>query len=76
MRLADGRRHLVGDRFTAADLAFAALSAPVLLPAAYGSPLPPPEALPDVYAREVRRFRAHPAGAFALRLYEQERQRP
>ena len=75
-RLADGRRHLAGDGFTAADLAFAALSAPVLLPAAYGAPLPPPEALPDAYAREVRRFRAHPAGAFALRLYEQERQRP
>ena len=75
-RLADGRRHLLGDRFTAADLAFAALSAPILLPAGYGAPLPPPEALPDAYAREVRRFRAHPAGVFALRLYEQERQRP
>jgi hypothetical protein len=34
------------------------------------------KALPDAYAREVRRFRAHPAGVFALRLYERERQRP
>ncbi len=75
-RLADGRRFLLGDRFTAADLAFAALAAPVLLPAAYGSPLPPPEAVPDAMAREVRRLRAHPAGLFAGRLYDEQRRGP
>ena len=31
-RLADGRRHLCGDRFTAADLTFACLAAAVVLP--------------------------------------------
>ena len=72
-RLADGRRFLLGDRFTAADLTFAALAAPMLLPAGYGSPLPPPELLPATMAETVLRLRAHPAGAFADRLYAEER---
>ncbi len=71
--LCDGRPHLCGERFTAADLAFAALSAPVLVPEAYGSPLPPLDALPAAMAAEVRRLREHDAGRFALRLYEERR---
>ncbi len=71
--LGDGRAYLTGARFTAADLAFGALSAAVLMPAAYGSPLPPLEVLPAAMAREVVRLREHPAGQFAARLYEQER---
>lgn len=72
-RVSDGRRFLLGDQFTAADLTFAALAAPMILPVRYGSPLPPPEAMPDAAAREVGRLRDHPAGVFADRLYREER---
>ena len=72
-RISDGRRYMLGDRFTAADLTFASLSAPMLVPERYGSPLPPIEMMPATMAREVRSFREHPAGAFALRLFDEER---
>lgn len=68
-RLADGRPFLCGDRFSAADLTFAAMSGPNLLPARYGTPLPPLELVPADAAEHIRAWRAHPAGAFALRLY-------
>jgi glutathione S-transferase len=72
-RLSDGRRFLFGERFSAADLTFAALAAPALLPTRYGSPLPQPPDLPAGYAREVTRLREHAAGRFAARLYDEER---
>ncbi len=72
-RIEDGRLYLCGDRFTAADLAFAALSASVLSPQQYGVPLPTLEEFPDSMAEDIREFRAHPAGKFALRMYETER---
>ena len=75
-RLADGRRYLLGDRFTAADLACAALASPVVAPPQYGTPLPQPDGMADPMAAAVRRWREHPAGAFALRLYAQERGAP
>jgi glutathione S-transferase len=73
--LGDGRPYLCGDRFTAADLTFAALSAAVIVPDRYGSPLPPLTALPAAMTSDVRRWRDHEAGAFALRLYDAERRR-
>jgi glutathione S-transferase len=75
-RLSDERPFLLGDRFTAADLTFAALAAPVLVPVGYGSPLPPPELMPPAMATEVQRLRAHPAGRFAAGLYATQRRRP
>lgn len=74
--LADGRPYLLGERFSAADLTFAALSAAVVLPPLYGVPLPPPELLDTPTRALVERARAHPAGAFALRLFEQRRAAP
>ena len=54
-RLADGRPYLCGERFTAADLTFAALAAPLVVPPEYGVPLPQPEVLPEPMADKVRR---------------------
>jgi glutathione S-transferase len=72
-RLADGRPYLCGERFTAADLTFAALAASVLMPPEYGVPLPQPEELPAAMAATVRELRAHPAGAHALAMFREER---
>jgi glutathione S-transferase len=71
--LSDGREYLCGERFGAADLTFAALSAPIVLPPQYGVALPPPEELAASTAALVRRAREHPAGSFAMRLFEQHR---
>lgn len=70
---AHGGTFLVGSTFTAADLTFASLAAPVLLPAEYGAALPPMDALPEPLSILVRELRATPAGAFALRLYRDHR---
>lgn len=72
-RLGDGRPYLCGERFSAADLAFASLAAAVLMPPEYGVPLPQPEELPATMATTVRELRAHPAGAHALKMYREER---
>lgn len=72
-RLADGRRYLCGERFTAADLTFASLAAPVLMPERYGVPMPHVEELPAHFASVTRELRAHPAGVHALTMFETER---
>jgi glutathione S-transferase len=72
-RLSDGRPYLCGERFTAADLTFAALAAAVLMPPEYGVPLPQPDELPATAAAVVRELRAHPAGAHALAMFGDER---
>jgi glutathione S-transferase len=70
-QLSDGRRYLCGERFSAADLTFAALSAAVVVPPVYGVKLPQPDALPPDMAAFVERVRAHPAGRYALTLFDQ-----
>lgn len=69
----DGRPYLCGDRFSAADLTFASLSAPMLMPPEYGVPLPQPEELPAAMAATVRELREHPAGSYALKMFREER---
>jgi glutathione S-transferase len=72
--LADGRPFLCGERFTAADLTFAALSASMIVPPVYGVTLPQPQEMQADTAELVERAREHPAGAFALSLFS-ERER-
>jgi glutathione S-transferase len=74
--LADGRAHLAGDRFSAADLAFAALAAPCVVPSVYGTPLPQPKDMPAAMAAQVEGWRAHPAGQYALRMFDEHRPPP
>ena len=74
--LSDGRRYLCGDEFTAADLTFSALAAPMLMPKGYGVRLPEPDELPPYTAEVVRELRAHPAGRHALRMFHAERRAP
>ena len=75
-RLQDGRCYLAGDRFTAADLTFASLSAPVLLPAKYRGRMPALDEVPQPMQEQVNRLRATTAGRFALRLFEEHRDSP
>jgi glutathione S-transferase len=72
-KISQSKRFLIGDSFTAADLTFAALAAPMLLPDRYGVPLPRLDEVPRAYAAMVREFRDLGAGKYALRLYEAER---
>jgi glutathione S-transferase len=72
-RLHDGRSFLTGERFTIADLAFAALAAPVLFPP--GHPFMPEAggAFPGAARQQVDAWRASAAGRFGLRLYTTQR---
>ncbi len=74
--LSDGRRFLVGERFTAADLTFAALAAPVLFPAECRAVQPALDDVPTEMREEILRFRETDAGRFALRMFSQERGYP
>ena len=72
-RLADGRSYLAGEAFTAADLTFASLAAPAVLPRNYGSPLPTLDELPGDMLMVVEECRATPAGEFALKINRDHR---
>jgi glutathione S-transferase len=71
--LGDGRRYLIGDEFSVADLTFAALAAPVILPPQYGAPLPPLDAFPAQAREQIETWRRSPPGQFALRIYAEHR---
>ncbi len=71
--LSDGRKYLLGDRFSAIDLTFAALAAPVLQPPEHHIPPAPLAALPMQMQADIRNCQATNAGEFGLSLYRQYR---
>ena len=70
--LADGRRYLVGDGFTAADLTFAALGGPLVMPPEYVW-IPGETVAPAAMRALCARMRETRPGAFALRMYRDHR---
>ncbi len=72
-RLSDGRPYLCGDRFTAADLTFAALGAPVVFPDGYGAWMPPRDEMPAGIVAYVDELADRPASAFVRRMYAAHR---
>jgi glutathione S-transferase len=67
--LADGRPYLVGERFTAADLTFAALAGPVVFPPELDAIYGRLEDAPAEVRGVVAEIRAMPAGRHVLAVY-------
>jgi glutathione S-transferase len=72
--LSDGRKYLLGDRFSAIDLTFAALAAPILQPLEAHIPPAPLDTLPAQMQAEIRHCQTTSAGEFGLRMYREYRQ--
>ncbi len=75
--LADGRRYLGGgDKITIADIAFAAVAAPMILPEEFGGVIAHIQQVPDDYRKDVIDLRTTAAGQFILRVYQEDRPMP
>ncbi len=68
--LADGRRFIGGDRPGVADIVFAALVSPLILPPNFGARLPKLEGLPEPLHKLAVACRERRAGQLALEIYE------
>ncbi|NJK73131.1 MAG: glutathione S-transferase family protein [Microcoleus sp. SU_5_6] len=71
--LASGTPYLAGDKLSAADLTFAALAAPVLLPPEHPVLVSKIEELPIEMASVIKELQATPAGVYGLGLYREHR---
>ena len=74
-RLVGGKRFLVGDTFTVADLTFASLAVPIICPDenVLMKRLVDNRNFPRATKELLDKYRATPAGQFALRLYREHR---
>lgn len=71
--LAGGKKYLVGDVFTAADLTLGALGGIMVLPPEYGFAYPPVETLPEAMRSEIEARRETPTGKYLLALFRKHR---
>jgi glutathione S-transferase len=71
--LADGRRYLIGDAFSVADLTFASLAAPILLPDKHPTKMPTLGEYGDATRAQITKWRETPAGELGMRLYRDHR---
>ena len=71
--IGDGRRYFAGDRFTVADLTFAALAAPIVMPENHPVQTFDLSLFNDAARDQINAWRRRPAGQFALRLYADDR---
>lgn len=69
----EGKRFLVGDQFTAADLTVAALGAPVIGETAFGGAVIPLELRPAAERDRAEQLRASPTGQHIQRMYREHR---
>lgn len=72
-QLADGRSYLVGDTFSAADLTFACLAAPLLRPNEHPVKSTQLDELPEEMVAIMNQLQETPAGVYGLRLFREER---
>lgn len=71
--LSDGRKYLVGNKLTLADISFASVAAPLILPDQCGSVITKINQIPDELRKVILELRATDAGQFVLRLYQEDR---
>lgn len=71
--LGDGRRYLTGEKMTAADIAFASIMAPLLIPDEFGGSIVKINEISEELRQEVYDLRATVAGQFVLGIYIEDR---
>lgn len=71
--LADGRKYLTGSTLTIADIAFASVSSPLILPEEFGGVVAKINDLPEELRKAVIELRKTAAGQFVLDIYQEDR---
>ena len=71
--LGDGREYLTGSKLTLADISFASIAAPLILPDQFGGEITRMAEIPPKLRTIILELRDTRAGQFVVRLYQQDR---